>query len=77
MLATLFIIGPFQMEASEEALRRMRALPNELRNLIISFVPPKPKPRPLPGLQRELEKLQKSPKRSPMDLKGLEDFVLQ
>lgn len=65
------------IQSSEEALRRMRALPNELRSLIISFVPPKPKPRPLPGLQREVEKLQKSPKRTAMDLKGLEDFVLQ
>jgi len=65
------------MESSEEALRRMRLLPNELRTLIISFVPRKPVPKPIAGLQRELEKLQKSPKRTSMDLKGLEDFVLQ
>ena len=65
------------MHRSEEALRRMRMLPADLQNLIISFVPRKPAPKPIAGLQRELEKLQKSPKRTPMDLKGLEDFVLQ
>jgi hypothetical protein len=65
------------MHRSEEALRRMRLLPTDLQNLIISFVPRKPAPKPIAGLQRELEKLQKSPKRTSMDLKGLEDFVLQ
>jgi hypothetical protein len=52
-------------------------LPVELVRLIYSYVPPNPKPSPpSPGLQRCLEKLQKSPKRTAMDLYGLEDFVL-
>jgi len=65
------------MQSSEEAIRRMQTLPKELQNLIVSFVPKPPLPKPIPGLQRELEKLQRSPKRTTMDLKGLEDFVLQ
>ena len=65
------------MESSEEALRRIQKLPRELQNLIISFVPKPPPPKVIPGLQRELERIQRSPKRTSMDLKGLEDFVLQ
>lgn len=66
------------MELSE----RIQALPEELQRHILSFVgwPSKPKPKPLPAnTQKHLEKLQKSPKlkRTPMDLKGLEDFVIQ
>lgn len=63
-------------EKEEELLRRMAKLPIDLQRLIVSFVPRK-KPVPLPaGLQRELERLQKSPKRTPTDLKGLDDFVI-
>ena len=62
---------------SNQVIRRMQTLPKDLQELIISFVPEKPKPRQPAGLQRELEKLQRSPKRTPMDLKGLDDFVLK
>lgn len=62
---------------SNQVIRRMQALPTELQDIIISFVPEKPKPKHPAGLQRELEKLQRSPKRTPMDLKGLDDFVLK
>lgn len=51
--------------------------PEEIVRLIYRFVPKPPKPSPpITGLQRALERLQKSPKRTPMDLYGLEDFVL-
>ena len=54
-----------------------RRLPLDVRRYLYRFVPHLPKPKsPLNGLQRELERLQQSPKRTPMDLKGLEDFVL-
>jgi len=62
---------------SNQVIRRMQTLPTELQELIISFVPEKPKLKQPAGLQRELEKLQRSPKRTPMDLKGLDDFVLK
>lgn len=53
-------------------------LPVEIVSLINKFVPKLPKPSPpSPGLQRELERLQKSPKRNSMDLYGLDDFVLR
>jgi hypothetical protein len=61
---------------SNQVLERAKALPAELQEIIISFVPEKPKPKHPAGLQRELEKLQKSPKRTPLDLKGLDDFVI-
>lgn len=54
-------------------------LPAEIVRLVYSFVPrlPKPKaPRSPGGLQRALESLQKSPKRTAMDMYGLDDFVL-
>ena len=52
-------------------------LPAEVTRHIYRFVPKYPKPRvPSPGLQRALEALQKSPKRTPMDLYGLDDFIL-
>jgi hypothetical protein len=45
--------------------------------LIHRYVPRYPKALPpSPGLQRALESLQKSPKRSAMDLYGLDDFIL-
>ncbi len=53
-------------------------LPIEIVSLINKFVPKLPKPSPpSPGLQRELERLQRSPKRNSMDLYGLDDFVLR
>jgi hypothetical protein len=53
-------------------------LPIEIVSLINKFVPKLPKPSPpSPGLQRERERLQKSPKRNSMDLYGLDDFVLR
>jgi hypothetical protein len=54
-----------------------RRLPLDVRRYLYRFVPHLPKAKsPLNGLQRELERLQQSPKRTPMDLKGLDDFVL-
>lgn len=51
--------------------------PVEIVREIYKYVPKLPKPLPpSPGLQRELERLQKSPKRHTMDLYGLDDFVL-
>jgi len=51
--------------------------PTEIVRLIYRFVPKFPKKQPpSPGLQRALEKLQKSPKRTAMDLYGLDDFIL-
>jgi hypothetical protein len=55
-----------------------RRLPTEIVSLINKFVPKLPKPAtPSPGLQRELERLQRSPARNDMDLYGLDDFVLR
>jgi hypothetical protein len=54
-------------------------LPPEIIHVINTFLPPLPPPKSPPaGLQRELEKLQKSPKKfqTAMYLKGLDDFVL-
>jgi hypothetical protein len=51
--------------------------PVEIVSQIYKYVPKLPKPAPpSPGLQRELERLQRSPKRNTMDLYGLDDFVL-
>lgn len=51
--------------------------PAEIVKEIYKFVPKLPKPSlPSPSLQRELERLQRSPKRNAMDLYGLDDFVL-
>ncbi len=61
---------------SNQVIGRMQALPTELQEKILSFVPEKPKQKQPAGLQRSLEKLQNSPKRTSMDLKGLDDFVL-
>ena len=61
---------------SNQVIRRMQKLPTEVQEIILSFVPEKPKHKQPAGLQKSLEKLQKSPKRTPMDLKGLDDFVL-
>lgn len=54
-------------------------LPPDVFTLLLTYIPPKPKPVPPrypAGLQRKLEALQTSSKRTAMDLKGLEDFVL-
>jgi hypothetical protein len=52
-------------------------LPKELVHLIYSYVPHTPrKLPPSPSYQRALEKFQKSPKRTAMDMYGLDDFVL-
>lgn len=53
--------------------------PREIVGYIRRFLPHVPPSNPTPGLQREVEKLQKSPKRfqTAMYLKGLEDFILK
>jgi hypothetical protein len=52
-------------------------LPEEIVRNIYRFVPkPKKSPPPSVSYQRALEKLQQSPKRTAMDLYGLDDFVL-
>jgi hypothetical protein len=52
-------------------------LPEDVVRHLYRFVPKSSKPRPpSPSLQRALEKLQRSPKRTAMDLYGLDDFVL-
>jgi hypothetical protein len=54
-------------------------LPLDVFRLMLTYIPPK-RPPPTPkyptGLDRQLKALQASPKRTAMDLKGLEDFVL-
>lgn len=54
--------------------------PSVLLTKIYKYVPKSPKPTPVsPSLQRELERLQRSPKReswNAMFLYGLDDFVL-
>lgn len=54
-------------------------LPEDVVWYISTFVPnlKKEKPKEKTGLQKTLEKLQASPKQTPMYLKGLEDFVLR
>jgi hypothetical protein len=54
--------------------------PREVVGYIRRFLPHLPPNTPAsPGLQKELERLQKSPKRfqTAMYLKGLEDFILK
>lgn len=54
-------------------------LPLDIVRHIYKFVPhdrKKKTPPVSPSLQRELERLQRSPKRTAMDLFGLDDFVL-
>ena len=55
------------------------AFPEEIVRHIYRFIPyPRKKKTPpvSPSLQRALEALQKSPKRTAMDLYGLDDFIL-
>lgn len=57
-----------------------KLLPKEVIGIIRSFTPHYARPTPSsPGLQRELEKLQRSPNRgkNEMYMKGLEDFILK
>jgi hypothetical protein len=63
----------------DEVLRqRIQDLPRDVQLHILTFVPKPPKPPPLPfGTYHHVKKLQNSPKRTAMDLKGLEDFVLR
>jgi hypothetical protein len=52
-------------------------LPGDVLRHLYRFVPkPKKSPPPSPSYQRALEKLQASPKRTAMDLYGLDDFIL-
>lgn len=52
--------------------------PEDIIRHIYAYVPKFPKPQPIsPGLQKALEDLQKTPKRTSMDLYGLDDFVLK
>lgn len=70
------------MNRSQELVFLQRAydvLPLDVFKHMLQFIPPKrPPPRPHypAGLQRHLDLLQRSPKRTPMELYGLEDFVL-
>ncbi len=50
--------------------------PKEVVGHIYRFIPHYPKQKSSPSLQKALETLQKSPKRSAMDMYGLDDFVL-
>lgn len=55
-------------------------LPEDVLRYLYTFVPRTPKQKPVPvssNTQKLLEALQKSPKRTPMDLFGLDDFVLR
>lgn len=63
----------------DEQLRlRIDALPRDVQLHILSFVRWPPRPKPLPAnTYVHVKKLQNSPKRTAMDLKGLEDFVLK
>jgi hypothetical protein len=52
-------------------------LPEDVLRHLYRFVPrPRKSQPPSPSLQRVLEKLQYSPKRTAMDLYGLDDFIL-
>jgi hypothetical protein len=53
-------------------------LPSEVLHYMYSFIPHNPSmPKPSPRLQEELKKLQNGDKKTPMYLKGLDDFVLE
>lgn len=60
-----------------EAIRRMKKLPDDVIKNILSYLPKKPKPKVSAGLEKQLAKLQSSPKQSAMYLKGLDDFVIE
>lgn len=55
-----------------------KTIPPELVHLIYSYLPHEEKPKPpSPGLQKEVERLQKGKKHTAMYLKGLDDFILK
>lgn len=54
-----------------------KRFPAHVLHRIYSFTPPLPSPKWPNGTYEHLKKLQNSPKRTPMDLKGMEDFVLK
>lgn len=60
-----------------EAIRRMKKLPDDVIKNILSYLPKKSKPKVPAGLEKQLAKLQSSPKQSAMYLKGLDDFVIE
>lgn len=61
----------------EQLLIRIRRLPIELRRHIAEFVPAHPPEKWPMNTQLHIQKLQQSPKRTAMDLKGFDDFVLK
>jgi hypothetical protein len=61
----------------EQLFIRIRRLPVELRRYIAQFVPVVSPPKWPNNTQTQIQKLQNSPKRTAMDLKGLDDFVLK
>jgi hypothetical protein len=61
----------------EQLFIRIRRLPVELRRHIAQFVPVVSTPKWPNNTQIQIRKLQNSPKRTAMDLKGLDDFVLK
>jgi hypothetical protein len=61
----------------ERLLLRIRRLPIELRRRIAEFVPVTRPSRWPSQTDVHLLKLQRSPKRTPMDLNGFDDFVLK
>lgn len=55
-------------------------LPLDVFKVVLEFIPPKtPRkpPRYPAGLQRQLEALQRSPKTTPMEFYGIEEFLLK
>jgi hypothetical protein len=67
-----------QRDMDEVLRQRIQDLPRDVQLYILSFVPKPPNPKPLPAnTYQHVKKLQNSPKRTAMDLKGLEDFVLK
>jgi hypothetical protein len=74
---TIFDITQRRMDTTAELMHRIQALPEDVQRHILSFVRMPPRKPPLPANTANLlKKLQNSPKRTSMDLKGLEDFVL-
>ena len=65
-------------DTQTEIVYRMRKLPKEVCEHIVSFLPRNPKSKKVSeSMQRQLKLLQYSPKRTAMDLKGLDDFVIE
>lgn len=70
---------PTIQQRMDERLRcRIQALPRDVQLHLLTFLPRPRPPPPLPAnTAYHLKKMQASPKRTSMDLKGLEDFVLK